>query len=172
MQLIFSWRHCMSHTASDLASTATVQVHWFASDLFHPAPPVLLCLIQLILDRGFPALPVLLNQPGASACHLDPCCALGPCHLDSIAALPLRHITMSLDPKTGSSLSPIVMAPWSTVIPVTDNPLKYHLPAHCQLFLISFAVYSVIHCALTWDPHGSRHHAPSDSYTLYVHKKP
>lgn len=40
------------------------------------------------------------------------------------------------------------------------NPLKYHLPAHCQLFLIPFAVDSVIHCALTWDPHGFRHHAP------------
>lgn len=74
-------------------------------------------------------------------------------------------------PQTVPSLSPPVMAPPSTVTPVANNPLKYHLPAHCQLFLISLGVYSVIHHALIWDSHGSRHHAPSGSHTLYVHEQ-
>lgn len=39
-------------------------------DLLHPAPPILLCLIQLILAGGFPALRVLIDQTGSSACHL------------------------------------------------------------------------------------------------------
>lgn len=137
---------------------------WSASDLLYPSPPVFPCLIQL-MDR-FQLSLVLTDQPGSLACHCDPCSVSEPCHLDSPVVLPLCLIAMSLDPKPVSSLT----GHGILIHSYTNNPLKYHLPAHCQRFLITFAVDSVIHCALTWDPHGFRHHAPSDSHTLNIHE--
>lgn len=154
MQLISSWRHCMSHTPGNLAPTATIQVHWVASYLLQPVPPVLLCLIQLILDGVFPTFPVLTDQPGSLACHPDPCCASVPSHLDFIAVLTLCLIAMSLDPKTVSSLSPAAMAPWSTVIPVLcplpchQQPSKNTICLHISSYsgsLLQYLLSSAVH---------------------------
>lgn len=150
----------MSHTAGEPRSsspgTALLICLWSSSPSSSCFP------LPYSADGQIPAVPVLTHQPGSLACHCDPCFASVPCHLDSTVVLPLWLIAMSLDPKPVSALT--VMASSSNVIPTT----LYN--TNCQLFLIPFAVDFVIHCASTWDPRGFRHHAPSDSRTLYIHE--
>lgn len=133
-----------------LGSYNPVKVCQFASDLLHPPPPVIPCLIQL-MDR-FQLFLFWQISLGYWHVTMTPCFVSLPCHLDSTVVLPLCLIAMSPDPQ----ISVISHCHGILIHCYTNNPLKYHLPAHCQLFLIPFSVDSVIHCSLNWDPHGFR----------------
>lgn len=149
----------------------TVQVHWFASNLPHPAPPVLFCFILLILDGGFPALPVLIDQPGSLTCYLDLWYA-------SLLSQPGFHSSFTLLSLswTWPLCSVIIISHChGTLIHLHQSPTILYNTICLRFSSYSWSLlhfilpYTVLY--LTPDPHGSKHHGLSDSPTLYNHKK-
>lgn len=92
--------------------------------------------------------------------------AMSPWFHSSIALRFHCHVT-----RPQNSVMPISHCHGTLLHCYASHQQPSETPFACTLPGIPFTVYSAIHYALTWNPPGSKHHAPYDSHTLNIHEK-